>query len=121
MNKTILIVDKNTTNLHLLEEFLLKNDFKCVVASDYETLDSVVKSGTIIHLVLMDISGFDVAIWEYTRLFNTRQVPILILSAVQNPLLQKESIKHGAKGIIKKPVNLKDFLELLTSMTNESQ
>lgn len=119
MNKTILIVDKNQTNIELLKTFLSKNSFESLAASDYESLDNIIHTKKAVHLVLMDIVGFDVTIWKYCQHFNSIQIPILILSSVQNPLMNKEIMKHGAKGVLQKPVNLRDFLDLLISMTDE--
>lgn len=93
--------------------------FTCSKASDYDALDDALKVYDIFDIVLMDITGFDVGIWARCKNIHQQNIPLLILSAKPSAALQQHGMRYGAKGIIKKPVILKDFVNLIYLFIND--
>lgn len=112
----ILLFFKNNANLSVLTEVLNKKGFTAISASDYEQFDCIMVSGTEISMIIADISGFDQNIWQRLQKAKEHSVPFLVISPRQDFMIQKESISHGATGIMIKPVVIKDLLRILAEL-----
>jgi len=116
-NKKILIVDRKPKNADLLCKFLQKQEFSCLSAADYSRMDELIDKGTKIDAVIMDVTGFDEKIWNRCKKFTQKNIPFLILSANPHKNIKKEGVKQGAKAVMGKPVIMKEFLEMIDSIT----
>lgn len=115
----VLIVDRNQRNLELLTQFLAKEGYTALSASTYEILESIVKSETTLGLALIDITGFTPDIWLYCARLADKDIPLLVLSSRQSQSVQKESFAHGARGVLVKPLVMKDLSALIKSMMRQ--
>lgn len=109
--KKILLVNKNPKNLELLANFFNKNQIESLLASDYPTLDKLIREE--FALALLDITGFDVNIWNYCKKLQEKNIPFLIISAKVSNDLTQTSIKEGAKGVLLKPLSPQKLLSLV--------
>lgn len=115
-NKHIFFIDKNRNNVEIFCSTLEKYGYVCYSADNYEMIDEYLDTKPQIDIVLMDITGFDLNIWDRCKKIHSLGIPLLILSARPNLRLQQDSIKYGASAIIEKPVILKDFIKLINSI-----
>ena len=106
----VLIADTNTRNLELLNQFLIKEGCTPTSVSKLEDLKAVLESKMEIDLAIVDISSFGKAIWEYCARLQQEDIPLLIISPPrQSNIVTKESIRHGASGVLTKPVAIKEL------------
>ena len=111
---TVLVVDDNQENLELLQAYL--EDIECETVSARDGLEALeIISGNAPDLILLDVmmpkmSGFEVC----KRLKNdpnTRDIPIIMVTALNEFGDIERGIDSGTDDFISKPVNK---LELLT-------
>jgi DNA-binding response OmpR family regulator len=116
----ILTLDHNRRNLELLGQFLGKAGYKTLQIASLEELDqflaSYVTAQETIKLALVDISGFDQRVWERCAHLQTKNIPLLIISPRQSAALQQESLVHGARGMLIKPLIVKELLKLIDTL-----
>lgn len=117
----ILVVEQNQKNAELINTALIKFGFICSSTSDYAALDTALAENNFFDIVLMDVTGFDADIWERCKKIHQLNIPLLILSAKPSAALQQHGMKYGARGIVSKPVILKDFVNLIYSLINDEQ
>jgi len=107
----ILAVDSNRSNLELLTQQLEREGYKIHSVTSLEEFDQAIESGEGIALALVDLSGFDRSIWQRCDRLREAKVPFIILSPQRSPMVQRESITHGASGVLTKPVGVKELAE----------
>lgn len=117
----ILTVDRNRRNLELLRNFLSKQGYEIICASNLDELDRVLSESTKINLVLLDVSGFDQNIWGRCEQLKTQAIPFLIISAKSNYIaaIEAESLARGASSILVKPLVIKQLLHLIRSLLGD--
>jgi DNA-binding response OmpR family regulator len=115
----ILAVDRNQRNLELLSQFLGREGYQTHVATTLEEFQEALVEGNDIGLVLVDIAGFDRRIWECCEGLRHQRIPFLVLSPKQNAALQQVSLTHGARGVLIKPLVVKELLGLIRSLLEE--
>ena len=111
---TILVVDDNEQNLELIVAYLEDLDFSIVKAADgLEALARV--SESVPDLILLDVmmprmSGFEVC-RKLKSAPETRDVPIIMVTALNEMGDIEQAVESGTDDFITKPVNR---LELVT-------
>ena len=120
MNKTtILIVDSERTNLKILSQQLMKEGYRTLNAASLEELDQAIQERTEIVLSLIDLSGFDQHIWERCEELRKARIPFIIISPQRSPTIQRDSMKHGASGLLVKPLGIKELMEYIHTLLGE--
>jgi len=112
---TILVLSKITKNLELMIDFLNKQGLDSIVASSYEDLDRIFTQNDY-DLALLDIAGFDSKIWSYCERISQAEKPFFIISPIKNPKIDHEGLKKGARGVIVKPLVMKELIDLINAM-----
>jgi DNA-binding response OmpR family regulator len=115
----ILAVDRNHRNLELLNQFLGREGYQTRTAATLEEFDEVLGGGNDIGLALVDIAGFDRSIWERCEGLRHHKIPFLVLSPKQSMAIQQASLTHGARGILIKPLIVRELLGLIRSLLEE--
>lgn len=115
----ILIVGVNARNLELLSEFLGKQGHRSVSAQNLEQLDEIIQSRSDLALALVDVSGFNTSIWERCQKIHDKNIRLLIISPKQSTALQKESLTHGAQGVLVKPLVMRELADLIRDLMEE--
>ena len=119
----ILTVGSNSRNLELLNQFLNKEGYETIGVSNLEELDrqlrefSEIKSE--IKLVMLDIAGFDRTIWERCEQLQNQQIPFLVISPKQSTTIQLQSLAHGARSMLVKPLVMQQLLAFIKSLLGE--
>lgn len=105
IKKKILIIEDNEMNIMILTE-ILKEKFNLIVCENgYSGIDSAVRKQPdliLLDIMLPDVNGFQIA--KELKTFNsTKEIPILLISAVTNENVIESSSKLGVEGYIVKP------------------
>jgi len=118
--KTIILsVDSNQTNLELLSQQLLKEGYEVLTSSSLEELDEVIQSKKDVALSLINLSGFDQRIWERCSELRKTKTPFIIISPQRSPGIQRDSMKHGASGLLIKPIGTKELMEYIHTLLGD--
>ncbi|MEW6378170.1 MAG: response regulator [bacterium] len=112
----IMAVDHNPRNLELLSQFLAKEGYRVTGVSALEELDTILDRGEVLDLVLLDLAGYDRNIWDRCERLRKSSIPFLIISPGTSHALQQESLSHGARGVLTKPLVVKELLTLIRSL-----
>lgn len=90
-----------------------------MMASSFEEFALAIDPPHNIGIALVDISGFDRRIWDCCEQLRSHQIPFLILSPKQSAVIQQESLHHGARSILIKPLAVRQLLSLVHSLLGE--
>lgn len=113
---TILAVDRNRRNLELLSDVLDRHGYETVSASSIEEMEEVLDGAEPVGLVLFDLSGFDRRIWACCERLRGADVPFLVISPRQSAGIRQESLSHGAKGVLVKPLVAAELIGLIGNL-----
>ena len=107
----ILIVDNNRGNLEQLAQQLAEEGYATVGASSLEEMDSAIAGQENIKLAMIDLAGFDESIWERCDRMHEAGIPFIVIAPQRSPGIQRDSMKHGANGLLVKPLGIKELVE----------
>ncbi len=116
----LLTVGASKRNLELLAEFLGKEGYETVAATTLDEFDRALDSPQGFKLALVDISGFDRNIWERCAQLQKKAIPLLIILPKQSAAIQQESLTHGARGALVKPLVVRELITLLRALIQET-
>lgn len=114
--QTLLLVSHLSRNLQLLTDFLTKEGFVTLTAANYEEFDQVLSQSQAIAGSLIDIAGFDGQIWTRCEHLRAAKIPFLIFSPKQSTAIQQASLSHGARGVMVKPLIVKELITVIRSI-----
>lgn len=114
----ILAVDSNRHNLELLIQYLGQEGYETRSASSLAELNQAIKENKM-SLVLIDLSGFDQRIWERCEQLRKARIPFIIISTRRSLIVQQESMKHGARGVLVKPLGVKELVGYIHALLVE--
>ena len=107
----ILIVDNNRSNLEQLAQQLEEEGYVTIGASSLEEMDSAIEAQKNIKLAMLDLAGFDDSIWERCDRMHDAKIPFIVIMPQRSPSMQRDSMKHGANGLLVKPLGIKELIE----------
>lgn len=113
----IMAVDRNRRNLELLAQVLSRAGYQTVTAHSLEEFDQALEETPHASLALVDIAGFDRGVWQRCQRLHEMGIPLLIISP--RTAAQSESIGHGARGVLAKPLVVKELLGLIRGMVED--
>jgi DNA-binding response OmpR family regulator len=116
---TILLLNHLPRNLELLAEFLGKAGYASIRARTYEEFDQALSQGSSIQGALVDIAGFDIAIWRRCEQLQVARIPFLVVSPQQSAAIQQAGVSHGARSVLVKPLVVKDLIGAIKSLLAE--
>ena len=116
---TVLLVNHLPRNLQLLAEYLGKEGFTTIGASNYEEFDEALQQQAPIDGALVDIAGFDTQIWTRCEALRTAKIPFLVVSPQQSAAIQQAGIAHGARSVMVKPLVVKELIGVIKSILTE--
>lgn len=111
--KTILVVDDNATNLHLLAVILSRKGYQVRVAKNgYEALTAVHASSPdliLLDVMMPDLDGYQVC-YILKSHHQTREIPVIFISARQESIDKVKAFEMGALDYITKPFQVDEVL-----------
>lgn len=120
----ILVVDDSSTNIVLLEAILNGQGYEIETAQSVKEAYQIIKKETV-HLILLDllmprISGYDF-LKEIKSNESTKDIPVIIVSAVADAENRKKSIELGALDFINKPIDIQYFIEKIETILKKKE
>lgn len=116
---TLLLVNRLPRNLQLLADFLAKEGYPTVSTATYEEIDRALANPQLLAGALVDITGFDAEIWARCEQLRAAKIPFLVVSPRQSAAIQQASLSHGAKGVMVKPLVVKELIGVIQSIMEE--
>ena len=113
----IVVANSNQADLGLTSQQLVKEGYDTLNAASLEEMDEIIRNIKNIALGLIDLSGFNERIWERCDTLHKAKIPYIVISPQRSPLVQRESIKHGASCLLVKPLGMKELLEYIYTLT----
>lgn len=114
--RLVLLVNCNRRNLALLVRYMVREGYQTLSAHNLEAFDKVLEETENIALALVDVTGFNPAIWERCDRLYQSAIPFLVIAPRDLPALQQASMTHGAQGILVKPLVPNTLMELVHSL-----
>lgn len=123
-NCKILVVDDSSTNIVLLEAILNGQGYQIETAQSVKEAFQVIKKETV-DLILLDllmpkVNGYDF-LKELKNSEATKDIPVIIVSAVADSENKKKSIEMGALDFINKPIDIQEFLDKIESILKKKE
>jgi len=115
----IVALESNHSNLELIRQFLEKEGFQVLGLTSMDELDTILEEGEAFDLALLDLTGYNRSIWDRCERLRKGGTPFLIISPRQSADIQKESLTHGAKAILVKPLAVSELVGLIRSLLGE--
>jgi two-component system cell cycle response regulator len=116
----ILIVDDNKITLKLIKKYLEGNDFDVTVANDGEECISIVHSWKpdiiLLDVMMPKLDGYE-TIKRLKADENTKDIPVIIVTALNDVTNQVKSIKSGADDFLSKPIEEKLLISKIKLFT----
>ena len=120
---TVLYIEDNLSNLQLVERLLSRRAGVTLISAMRPQLGLDLAGEHHPDLILLDLDLPDMPGQEVLRRLladsNTAHVPIVILSADARPALIARLLQEGAKAFLTKPLDIKELLALLDTITAE--
>lgn len=120
----ILVVDDSSTNIVLLEAILNGQGYQIETAQSVKEAYQIIRKEEV-SLILLDllmprVSGFDF-LKEIKNNDATKEIPVIIVSAVADPENKKKSMELGALDFINKPIDIQDFIERIDAILKKKK
>lgn len=120
----ILVVDDSSTNIVLLEAILNGQGYHIETAQSVKDAYQIIKKETV-NLILLDllmprVSGYDF-LKEIKSSKATRDIPVIIVSAVADPENRRKSLELGAVDFINKPIDIQNFIERIEAIIKKKE
>lgn len=115
----VLVIDSNRSDLELLTQYLGREGYDTRSAASLEELDHAMKASEETALAVVDLSGFDHGIWERCEQLRAAKIPFIVMSPRRSPTVQQESMRHGARCVLVKPLGAKELVEHIRSLIGE--
>lgn len=112
----ILLVACKQRNLDLLSQFLIKSGYSTQTVNDLQSFEMILDKPVKYGLAMVDISGFSRDIWDYCEKLASKNVPLLLIAPQKGQHLQHESLAHGARGVLYKPLVVKELLGTVSEL-----
>ena len=104
---TLLLVDDETTNLHVLRH-TLQNNYRLLFAKNGETALKLAATEypdlILLDVMMPDVSGYEVCT-QLKRTPNTARIPVIFVTAMKDEISEQTGLDLGAVDYIVKPIN----------------
>lgn len=120
----ILVVDDSSTNIVLLEAILNGQGYEIETAQSVKEAYQIIKKEPV-NLILLDllmprVSGYDF-LKEIKSNQATKDIPVIIVSAVADAENRRKSIELGALDFINKPIDIQYFIEKIDNILRKKE
>lgn len=117
----IVVVDDDDDIRSSLAKYLRKNGFKVSVAANGDELNQVLSTANVDLLVLDIMLPGDDGLTICRRISETRQLPIIFLTALAEDIDRILGLELGADDYVTKPFNPRELLARIKSVMRRSQ
>lgn len=110
----ILVVDDSTTNVVLIEAVLGEMGYSITTTLNakeaFKAIEKKIPDLILLDLLMPRISGYDF-LKEIRNSNKTKNIPVIVISAVTDQLNIKKIMDLGADGFIKKPLDIEVLID----------
>lgn len=114
--RLVLLVNRNRHNLALLVRYVEREGYQTLSVLNLEAFDKALAEMEKIALALVDVTGFNAAIWERCDRLYQLAVPFLVIAPRNLSVLQHAGMTHGAQGVLVKPLVPNELLGLVHNL-----
>lgn len=118
-DKTILVIDDSTTNVVLLEAIFIEKGYhidKALSAKDaFQIIEKNPPNLILLDLLMPRYNGFDF-LRDIKNDENSKNIPIIVISAVTDNENIRRTMELGASFFIKKPVDIPHLVEIVENI-----
>jgi CheY-like chemotaxis protein len=118
-SKSILVIDDSTTNVVLLDAILSDKGYnieKALSANEaYNLIDKNLPDLILLDLLMPHVNGFDF-LRKIKSDEKTRNIPVIVISAVTNPEDIRLTKELGAAEFVEKPINIQSLKDMVERM-----
>jgi DNA-binding NtrC family response regulator len=107
----IIIANTNRNELETLAQELQQEGYETLGAVNADELHKALHRKKKAALVVLDMSGFDESVWERCSYMHEAKIPFIVIEPQRSPVIQRNSMKHGASGLLVKPLSNKELIE----------
>ena len=111
----IIIANTNRSELETLAKELQQEGYATFSAASAGELDKVLRARRKYALCIIDMSGFDESIWDQCGRLHELKIPFIVIAPQRSPVMQRNSMKHGAGALLMKPLATKELIEHIHS------
>ncbi len=115
----LLVLSFNRRNLELLTQVLERANYQIIATSNYTELERALSNYVTVSLGLIDLAGCDRHIWSYCEQLQVANIPFLTFTPQYNPVVERDSLAHGARSVLVKPLVIKNLLLLINSLVGK--
>jgi CheY-like chemotaxis protein len=112
----VLIVSSSRSDAEDLGKSLGREGYETSTAGSLAELDEIIRSRERIRLVLVDISGLEKAVWEQCAQLQKARIPLVVIAPQRSPVVQQESLRCGARGVLVKPISARELTEHIRAL-----
>jgi CheY-like chemotaxis protein len=120
-NPIILVIDDSNTNVVLLEAILSGMGYLIETAMSVKEANQIMAKQLpdliLLDLLMPKVNGYDF-LKEIKSDENTKNIPVLVISAVTDADNVRKTLAMGAADYIKKPVDIQNLVEKVKSTLN---
>jgi CheY-like chemotaxis protein len=120
-NPVILVIDDSNTNVVLLEAILSGMGYMIETAMSVKEANQIMAKQLpdliLLDLLMPKVNGYDF-LKEVKADENTKNIPVLVISAVTDAENVRKTIAMGAADYIKKPVDIQSLVEKVKNILN---
>mgnify|MGYP006298756993 CR=1 FL=1 len=98
--RQVLLVNRNPRNLDLLDRVLDEAGYATSKVADLDAFDRALAQPERLSLALVDITGFDAAIWARCERLREHGIPLLLVAPRQNAAVAEAGERHGARSVL---------------------
>ena len=113
VRKKILIVDDSNTNVVLLEAILNSRGYDIITALNVKQAITILEKDRpeliLLDLLMPKISGYQF-LDQLKKNIDTREIPVIIVSAVTDVMNIQKTLEMGAIDYIEKPIDIKTLV-----------
>ncbi len=119
MTHRALAIESKPGNFIVLARFLAKMNIEAVHVKTPGEVEAQACGFEPVAVAIIDLSGFGDAIWDCCKLLRQKGIPMLIISHGGDKKAYEAGFEHGAKGVFKKPVMMRELAGYIKALINK--
>ncbi|VEP16645.1 Response regulator receiver protein [Hyella patelloides LEGE 07179] len=114
-----LVLSFKKRNRELLSQVLVQADYQVIAVGNYEELEQALFHSGTVNLGLIDLAVCDRRIGSYCEQLQAADIPFFAFTPQYNPVVEQDSLAHGARSVLVKPLVIKNLLSLINSLVGK--
>lgn len=113
--RAILLLEHNPRNRELLQSCLGGEGYRVLPGDSLQACDLALSDDNV-ALVVVDMAGFDMGVWDCCERLRARHIPFLVLSPRPDKRVHQCCLSHGACNVLDKPLSMHELLAAVGAM-----